>query len=100
MCDNSGPTLTIILTEYNQVFGFYTEVEWQASETYTSIDYEAQTFLFKVIDAQKIIYFEQQADWPNLFEVVNDSNHLCHLTDVVHIVSEAHKWKKNYALLS
>ena len=54
LCDNKGPTLSIIKLEHDQVFGLYTEIAWKThnGKIQESI---ANSFLFKVTDLKSVV---------------------------------------------
>jgi len=61
-CDNKGPTLTLIKTEKNQIFGGFTPLNWNKGNGVTIKDPSNQTFIFSLdllkkfdmIDKEKI----------------------------------------------
>ena len=53
LCDNKGPTLSVVKSEHDQVFGLYTEIAWR-SEGGTE-EAVANSFLFKLTDAKNIV---------------------------------------------
>ena len=48
LCDNRGPTISVVRTEFNHTFGFYTSVAWESSGNYKLIP-NARTFMFKLL---------------------------------------------------
>ena len=61
-CDNKGPTLTLIKTKKNQIFGGFTPLDWNKGNSVTIKDPSNQTFIFSLdlfkkfdmIDKEKI----------------------------------------------
>ena len=61
-CDNKGPTLTLIKTKKNQIFGGFTPLNWNKGNSITIYDPSNQTFIFSLdlfkkfdmIDKEKI----------------------------------------------
>ena len=61
-CDNKGPTLTLIKTKKNQIFGGFTPLNWNKGQGETTKDPSNQTFIFSldlfkkfdIIDKNKI----------------------------------------------
>ena len=45
-CDNKGPTLTIVKTTKNKIFGGFTPLNWDNS--WSKIDKDNQTFIFSL----------------------------------------------------
>lgn len=45
LCDNKGPTLTLIKTTDNHNFGGFTSIRWNSSTGYTT---DTQSFLFSI----------------------------------------------------
>ena len=46
-CDNKGPTLTLVKTTKNKIFGGFTPLNWDNS-SYIKIDESNQTFIFSL----------------------------------------------------
>src|SRR5690606_3164441 len=49
MCDNKGPTITIIKAKNGYIFGGYTPIDWNCSNTYAS---DNRSFLFSLVNAK------------------------------------------------
>ncbi|CDW84393.1 tldc domain-containing protein [Stylonychia lemnae] len=47
-CDNKGPTVTFILSEFGQVFGGYTSVPWKTPENYFQRQKDKKAFVFQL----------------------------------------------------
>ncbi|EFC36767.1 predicted protein [Naegleria gruberi] len=55
-CDNQGPTLTIIKSEHNQIFGGFTSKSWRSRSGECVTDSSA--FIFKITDSNGSYQFE------------------------------------------
>ena len=55
--DNNGPTITLILTEYDHIFGGYTSIPWNNNGSGYKTDKHA--FLFSINPAIKIYSFKE-----------------------------------------
>ena len=53
LCDNMGPTLSVVKSEHDQVFGLYTEIAWTSEGG--NEEAVANSFLFKLTDAKSIV---------------------------------------------
>ena len=47
-CDNKGPTLTLIKTSKNKIFGGFTPLNWESGEDLLKLDGNNQTFIFSL----------------------------------------------------
>ena len=47
-CDNQGPTLIIIKTKNDRIFGGFTPLNWAIKKEYNIYDESNQTFLFSL----------------------------------------------------
>ena len=61
MCDNKGPTVTIVKNNYGKVFGGYTSVSWDSTTQNWKTD--SASFLFSM-----------SPDNVNVYRVMNPSN--------------------------
>ena len=50
LCDNKGPTITIIQSEYGNIFGGYTSVSWNSDTTGYRFDKNAFLFTIRQLD--------------------------------------------------
>ncbi|XP_069123057.1 interferon-induced protein 44-like isoform X3 [Argopecten irradians] len=60
LCDNKGPTVTVLYNTDNSVYGGYTAVNWNSSK----VTYDAKAFLFKLD--------YNGCEQPNIFPVKNN----------------------------
>ena len=67
-CDNKGPTLTLVKTSKNKIFGGFTPLNWESDDDLLKVDKNNQTFIFSLdlmkkfdmINNEKAaIYFEK-----------------------------------------
>ena len=72
LCDDYFPTFIIILTEFGNVFGGYTEVSWRANTNYTKQEYteDENSFLFLIRSNDEEI---QKSAVPKIFKCLNAS---------------------------
>ena len=47
-CDNKGPTLTLIKTSKNKIFGGFIPLNWESGEDLLKLDGNNQTFIFSL----------------------------------------------------
>ena len=47
-CDKKGPTLTIVKTKKNNIFGGFTPLEWESMNDTPKFDVEGETFIFSL----------------------------------------------------
>ena len=66
LCDNRGPTISVVRTEFNHTFGFYTSVAWESSGNYKLIP-NARTFMFKLLSEEQITKLDQKGDSADVF---------------------------------
>eukprot|EP00347_Sterkiella_histriomuscorum_P012190 403369551 len=72
-CDNQGPTVWFILSEYGQTFGFYTSIS-QQSEINGSFFPDEKAFIFQL--SQRSIHKQYQNQE---YAVYHQNNRLCYL---------------------
>ena len=48
-----GPTLSVVKSEHDQVFGLYTEIAWTSGGG--DVEAVANSFLFKVTDLKSVV---------------------------------------------
>ena len=53
LCDDQGPTLSVILNEFGYIFGGYAKVSWKGTYEYTYIT-DPDAFLFNLFPTNKI----------------------------------------------
>ena len=51
-CDGKGPTLTVVKTEKGNVFGAYTDLDWESGGGF--VEGTGRSFLFKVNEDQSV----------------------------------------------
>ena len=70
-CDNKGPTLTIIETKDNFIFGGFTPLNWNSNGNESDFyDYSKKTFLFSMNLLKKYNMFNKQK-----FAIINSYNY-------------------------
>jgi len=69
-CDDKGPTLTIVKTSENKVFGGYTPISWESSGGFI-VD-EGKSFLFSIRDDKTVT----KLDYNTGYEVYHDEDRL------------------------
>ena len=47
-CDNKGPTLTLVKTTNNKIFGGFTPLNWESGNDLLKVDKNNQTFIFSL----------------------------------------------------
>ena len=72
-CDNMGATISICLSEYDYIFGFYSSVSWQSEGDLKQVD--GRVFVFRIESSSKIVKVEQKDSIANVYH--NSKNMFC-----------------------